>query len=157
MLVTTGRGTGGTKSEVIDLLNPKSTCKNWADYPIDLYAAAGQIVDNYPIICGGRGGGRGGGNIFIDNCYKITPKSAVSLQSLASAKSHSSAGVFNNALFVVGGYKFSGGPYYYSNTEYISKTNHQNGPNAPVKAFSQCVIQINQNEILLTGGGNFTV
>ena len=142
LLVTTGLESGSTKSEIIDLANPKSTCKNWVDYPLDLDVASGQIIDKYPHICGGDRGN------YKNHCYKMTPKSAISLPSLATRRGWSSSAVFNSSLFVVGG--ISNG--HLSSTEYISKTKQRYGPNAPIKGYGHCIIQINDNEILLTGG-----
>ena len=135
------------KSEIIDLLNSNSTCKNWVDYPIDVRMASGQIVDNQPLICGGRKDTFGFDDVA--DCYKIGPQSAVPSKSLATARGFSSAGVFNNELFIVGGY----GNGTLSSTEYISENNQTNGVDAPIKALGHCVIQINAKEILLTGGG----
>ena len=109
--------------------------------------AAGQMVDGYPYICGGR---RNLNDNFEDKCYKITPQSAFPLSSLATARAYSSAAVFNNALFITGGYHSLYGVL--NSTEYISESNQQNGPDVPIETHSHCVIQINANEILLTGG-----
>lgn len=147
LLVTTGDGSGSTISEIIDLLNPNATCQNWVDYPIDLGWAVGQIVDNFPHICGGYRSGKG-----FKECYKITPQSAVSLPNLPIGKWYSSAGVFNNTLFTIGGYACDSGCDPLNNTEYISESSIQNGPDVPIEAYDHCVIQINANEILLTGG-----
>ena len=115
-----------------------------------LNGAAGQMVNKYPIICGGMN--------MIDyskitktkKCYKITPQKAISLPGLATARDSSSAGVFNNAIYIVGGE--DGGWQSLRSTEYISENNQQHGSNAPVKVNNHCIIQINANEILLTGG-----
>ena len=40
-------------TQIVNLSNETSTCNNFPDYPIAIYAATGAIVDGHPIICGG--------------------------------------------------------------------------------------------------------
>ena len=145
LLVTTGKGNSDT--EIIDLLNPNSICKNWANYPYDVFAAVGQIVDSYPFICGGFDDDE-----FHQECYKITNNSVVSLPN-ANLRSHSSAGVFKDTLFIAGGYgKIGDGYGLLSSTDYISESSLESRTDTPMIVFGHCVININDNEILLTGG-----
>ena len=150
LLVTTGyvsSGSSSTNSEIIDLENPNSKCKNWANYPINIGMATGQVIGSNVIICGGQWSGS-----YKSNCYKLGPKSAVSLPNLSIARSSSSSGVFNSALFVTGGNdKFLN---LYSTTDYISINERQTGVSMPIKLSAHCVIQVNANEILLTGGSD---
>ena len=148
--MTTGSGSSDTNSQIIDLQNPYSKCENWANFPIQIVQATGQVIGTDVIICGGAWPG-----MYTSNCYKLGPESVVSLPNLSTAKSSSSSGVFNNALFVTGGNDGSGGSGgYFSTTEYISENERQDGVSMPIKVDTHCVIQVNENEILLTGGNN---
>ena len=143
--MTTGEQSGSSKSEIVDLQNPNSKCKDWANYPlVGLYDATGQVIGNHVYICGGYIWTHG----HRSNCYKIGPESAVALPSLSNVRDDAASGVFNNALFVTGGDR-SG---YLNATEYISEDKQQNGVSMPVKVENHCVIQVNLNEILVTGG-----
>ena len=37
-------------------------------------------------------------------------------------------------------------------TEYLTPTEHRDGPDIPIGAEGQCIIQIDEHEIMLTGG-----
>ena len=67
MLVATGRSSKGV-SQVIDLLNTTRYC-SLQDYPTspELKGASGGVLDNSPVICGGKGNGEK----FFKECNKF--------------------------------------------------------------------------------------
>ena len=147
--MTTGYGSNSAKSEIINLLNPRSTCKNWIDYPIRVYKATGQFIDNDAWICGGW-------LVYDDirhsgSCFKLGQKSAIPLPNLANPRGSCSAGVFNNSLFITGGSDGST----LRTTEYVAENSQKNGVALPESIYDHCTIQVTANEILLTGGGAF--
>ena len=151
MLVTSGDLSGNSQTEIVDLKNPNMKCKDWANHPHDrVYDVAGQLIGDSVTICGGRNAATNG---YINNCYKIGQKSVDSLPNLSTKKGHISSAVFNNSLFVMGGY----GSTYFDTTDYISENKQQIGPSMPIKSYGHCTIQINENEILLTGGNTYGV
>ena len=54
--ILSGEGKGGKSTEVFDMINPTQFCKNLPDYPLDVLYAAGGLIDNMPVICGGAYG-----------------------------------------------------------------------------------------------------
>ena len=120
------------------------------DYPLDVYGATGQAINNHVIICGGKIYDIG----YKNDCFMMGPKSTISLPNLEIAKAWTSSAVLRNALFVTGGKFYDKYSIYYNNTEYIAEGKRQTGVSMPIKVQSHCVIQVNENEIVLTGGYN---
>ena len=57
MLITTGVGEEkgkGKSTEVFDMKDPTKTCKNLPEYPLDVFMAAGGLINKMPVICGGN-------------------------------------------------------------------------------------------------------
>ena len=42
------------KTEVLDLLNEDVSCSDLVDFPLEIYYASGSLINNIPVICGGR-------------------------------------------------------------------------------------------------------
>ena len=58
-LITTGKNSDGHQrtSEMIDLaIKSDSSCKNWAEFPKDVYKATGGVIKETVVICGGLQG-----------------------------------------------------------------------------------------------------
>ena len=145
LLVTTGiDGNYVTKSEVLDLLDPKVRCDPWVDYPMGVFGAVGTLIQNKMIICGGSSSEIDA----ITNCYVLEPYRVTEINGLQIGSFSSGYSSFNDSLFVAGGYRNSR----LTRTEYITEMDRKNGPEIPIEAEGQCIIQINENEILLTGG-----
>ena len=146
LLVITGSGPDSTKSEIIDLADPNAKCKPWADYPLAVNSSVGQMIGDKVVICGGYGS-KGP----VDKCYKVGPESVEAMPNLSTPKYYSSGGVLNESLVVTGGFE---GKKQLDKTEYISGREQQNGVNIPMKSRNHCVIQVNEDELLHTGGYN---
>ena len=151
LLIITGKGSESTKSEIIDLADPDMKCEPWDDYPLDVYGASGKVVNDNVMICGGRDQKT---KKIMDKCYKLGPNSTEAMPNLATPSYGSSSGVLNNSLFITGGYKDSANPLgeRMDRTEFISENQQENGVDIPIKSHGHCIIQINPNELILTGG-----
>ena len=144
--MVTGHGTHSSKIEIIDLANSTLFCDPWVDYPLDVYYATGQVVGNDVVVCGGKLHNSRG---VVNDCYKLGPKSAEPWPNLSLARGESSTGVLNNSLMVVAG-RSTGS--FVKNVDFISENEQKDGPNLPTTAVYGCVITINENEVMHTGG-----
>ena len=133
-----------TKSEVIDLVNSSKSCQPWADHPTGTYIAAGAFVDSQVILCGGD-------NPNFSNskdCHLITPNSSELIVSLNVGSKYSSAAEINGKVLVTGGWSNGG----IKRTELISLNQVISGPDLPYPIYHHCIIKINNEDILSTGG-----
>ena len=138
-----------TKSEVIDLVNPTKSCQSWADHPTGTWFAAGALVDSQVIICGGDNPGE---QLSFD-CHLITQATSEAIVSLNVGSRNSAATEINGKVLVAGGY--AGGVddlYGIKSTELISHDQASPGPDLPYPVYHHCIIKINDEDILLTGG-----
>ena len=134
-----------TKSEVIDLVNPTKSCQSWADHPTGTWFAAGALVDSQVILCGGD---TPDGQVS-NNCHLITPASSEAIVSLNVGSRNSAATEFNGKVLVAGGWAGGVG---IKRTELISTDQASPGLDLPYPVYHHCIIKINNEDILLTGG-----
>ena len=144
------------KSQVIDVsstsyifTSTSTACANLPLYPFAMSKAAGGVVNDSPIICGGttRSGER------IDSCLRFD-RNANSWKLHSSMKSkraaHAST-VVNNALFITGGYD---GSSELSTTEYIyANGTVQSGPNLPEARYGHCSVTLHDGKVMILGAG----
>ena len=134
-----------TKSEVIDLVNPTKSCQSWADHPTGTWFAAGALVDSQVIICGGDNPGE---QLSFD-CHLITQATSEAIVNLNVGSRNSAGTEFNGKLLVAGGWAGGVG---IKRTELISTNQASTGPDLPYPVYHHCIIKINNEDILLTGG-----
>ena len=134
-----------TKSEVIDLVNPSKSCQPWADHPTGTKFAAGAFIDSQIILCGGDTPNEQ----LSSNCHIITQKSSEAIVSLNVGSRNSAATEFNGKVLVAGGWAGGGG---IKRTELISTDQASPGLDLPYPVYHHCIIKINNEDILLTGG-----
>ena len=139
-----------TKSEVIDLANPSKSCQPWAGHPTGTKFAAGAFIDSQITLCGGDTPDEQ----LSNNCHIITPKSSEAIVSLNVGSRNSAATEINGKVLMAGGYAGAGiGDLYgIKSTELISLDQASPGPDLPYPVYHHCIIKINNEDILLTGG-----
>ena len=150
LLVVSGRDSGGnyvTKSEVIDLANSSKACQPWEDHPNGTYYAAGALVDNQVILCGGITPE----NDYSTDCHLISPNTTEAVVSLNIGSSSSAAIEFQEKLLLSGGY---GNEEYLNRTEFINLTQTYPGPDLPYSVEGHCLIKTGNDDFMLTGGLN---
>ena len=77
-----------------------SECKNWADFPKDIYyGAVGGFVGNEVIICGGYDQNYSP----TDECYSFNEQSAKVVTHMSITRVGAASIVFGNKLWITGG------------------------------------------------------
>ena len=103
LLVMTGRPfENGTKTEVIDLLDPTNHCVS-IDFPVGLTDAHGGLLGtDLPFICGGEFGD----DVSQAQCYGLRSRNFVPITKLEVATQEMGYGsvVINGSLIITGGY-----------------------------------------------------
>ena len=88
-----------TKSEVIDLKDPKNICHSWADHPTGTRDAAGTFINTSLHICGGNNPN----SWYSRDCYLIGPSTAESTAKLTTGSERSAAFEFQGNIWYTGG------------------------------------------------------
>ena len=159
VLLTTGyRGSTDihyTKySEVIDLQNEDSKCNDLQDYALLLNGAYGGLFhDSLPIICGGSTV-----NLTVsDECYILGQQEP--LVKMSQARSFGSAVMLNSSAMLITGGTFSlNEDFTKTDILTVEKDNFKAsivpGPELEPtrKVYGNCIIKIDQDRILITGG-----
>ena len=150
LLVVSGKDSGNnyvTQSEVIDLANSSKVCQPWADHPKGTKLAAGALVDNQVMLCGGMTPE----DDYSTNCHLISPNTTEAVVSLNIGSSYSAAIEFQEKLLLSGGY---GNEEYLNRTEFINLTQTYPGPDLPFPVEGHCLIKTGNDDFMLTGGFN---
>jgi hypothetical protein len=146
-LVTTGQNTDGkqTTSEIVDLtVKGGNMCKNWPDFPTDVYGATSGLIGDTVIICGGVYS-----NWDVDKCYSLTSEKATLVTHMSVGRWDAASIVINdNILWVTGGY--NGGRL--ASTEYVTVTGTMPGPDLPMALDSHAMVAINSTCSMVIGG-----
>ena len=149
LLVVSGADSGNnyvTKSEVLDLSNPSKACQPWEDHPTGTKYAAGALVDNQVILCGGDTPGYG----YSTDCHLISPTiTTEAVISLNVGSAYSAAIEFQEKLLLSGGFGDDGD---LNRTEFIDLTQTYPGPDLPYPVKSHCLIKTGNDDFMLTGG-----
>ena len=154
LLVVSGVDSGNnyvTQSEVIDLANSSKVCQPWADHPKGTKLAAGALVDNQVMLCGGMTPE----DDYSTNCHLISPNTTEAVVSLNIGSSYSAAIEFQEKLLLSGGYGDDRAKFGDLNrTEFINLTQTYPGPDLPYPVYGHCLIKTSSDDFMLTGGRN---
>ena len=142
------------QTEIIDLANPSSSCKMWAELPLGTptQTAVGGFLGNAGMLmCGGQREN----NVITDNCYLITSDNVLQTSHSLSKPLMASAGaIINNTLYVTGGYSQIEDAHI-NGTEFVSLVEGSRpGPMLPINVADHCLIKIDDESLLLTGGSH---
>jgi hypothetical protein len=144
LLVTTGLPKKvSAKSEVIDLDDPENVCQDLDDYPIQLSAASGGLLNSiHPLVCGGLSSTK--------DCHVIG-QVGVQTEMLTNRYYFSSIPLNNTHLMLTGGFSITGTTI--ASTEIVS-IQHQSmsGPDLPFALHGHCMTRINNETAILLGG-----
>ena len=124
-------------------------CNNWPDFPIGVLGAAGGLIGDIVIICGGHDGPDGGS--IVDECYSLTSKKATLVTHMSVGRRYAAGIVINdNTLWVTGG---SGpGTARLASTEYVTVTGTMLGPDLPIALVNHAMVAINSTCSMVIGG-----
>jgi len=136
-------------AQIVNLTNETSTCNNFPDYPIAMYAATGAIVSGLPIICGGKSEGYN----TRSECYhhsKAT-NSWTFLTNMSTPRYNSASVPVNGKLLVLGGV-FAIRKV--ATSEYVSPDGDasQPGPDLPGPRSGHCAVKLANGQVMLLGG-----
>ena len=148
LLVVSGADSGNnyvTKSEVLDLSNPSKACQPWEDHPTGTKYAAGALVDNQVILCGGLTPD----NAYSTDCHRISPNTTEAIVSLNIGSQCSASIEFQEKLLLSGG---DGDDGSLNRIEFINLTHAYPGPDLPYPVSSHCLIKTGNDDFMLTGG-----
>jgi hypothetical protein len=146
VLVTTGYTTTNytRSSEVIDLEDASNICQNLEDYPIQVSAAVGGLLNQGdPLVCGG----------YPDTnvCYVVN-QPGQSSEMLEERGYPASLTLNRTHLWITGGYKGNG---YLQTSEFASMGQAAvKGPDLPYAVSEHCLVGVNSSTALLCGGEN---
>jgi hypothetical protein len=139
VLVTTG-----DKSEVIDLEDSNNICQDLEDYPIQVFAAVGGLLNQvYPLVCGGQP--------YTKSCY-IVNQPGQSSEMIDERRQSASLTLNSTHLWITGGYNGNG---ILKRSEFVSIGQPAvKGPDLPFAVYEHCLVIVNSSTALLCGGEN---
>ena len=136
--------TRGKRSvQVIDVEGTK-TCSNLAKYPINFLFGGGGLLEDTPVICGGKS--------YNKECYSYDMASNTwQLHgNLVTGRRSFGAAVFKGALWVTGGQTNDRVALY--STEIIAPDGIvTSGPNLPANRYGHCMVVLNDDEFMILG------
>ena len=149
-LITSGKNVDNgyqKTSEMIDLaIKSDSSCKNWAEFPKDVYSATGGVIKDTVVICGGGISGES-----FDECYSLNGKVATLITHMSIKRKYAASLVINKtSLWITGGWSSDTGKLVSS--EYITLEGSIPGPDMPIPIHSHALVAINKTVAMLIGG-----
>ena len=140
----------GADVEVVELLKTNSI-PLFGQLPSARYAAVGTMLNNTPILCGGKED-----TIIFDTCISYHNDSEwIQSQSMVRKRSTAAGVKVNSTTFwILGGKDYiDDSDVYLDSTEFIiqGQTNGVPGPKLPYVFESICAVKISENEIFVIG------
>jgi deoxycytidylate deaminase len=151
ILVATGYSSTD-KCQVIDV-SSSTSCGNLPSYPFSMSQAAGGVINNTPIICGGYRPSASPSQ--LDSCYRFNANSnSWNLHSTMTARrSQHAATVMKDALFISGGYDGNGNGL--ASTEFIHADGSvTSGPSLPVARRGHCMVTLHDSKVIIIGANH---
>ena len=140
----------GSYQNYVGVIDPKSTasCSSLPSYPLSTLRSAGGILNNAPLICGGRSLST---STVYSECY-INEKNSNSWRLHANLKTKrfdSPIAPMNGGLWLTGGYNgqcLSSTELVYPNGTVLY------GPNLPAPRSTHCVVTLHNGLVMIIGG-----
>ena len=134
---------------MIDLaIKSDSSCKNWAEFPKDVYSATGGVIKETVVICGGVVDPVES----FDECYSLNGKVATIITHLTAKRAYAASLVINGvSLWITGGGNTDTNSILAS-TEYITLEGSIPGPDMPIPLDNHALVAVNKTCSLLIGG-----
>ena len=147
-LITTGLNNNGfpRDSKILDLsIKGGSNCDDWAEFPKDVVAATGGVIQDVVVICGGGNAFGGFGGEF-NECYSLNGKTATLITHMSSKRQYAASLVIDKTkLWITGG-------LHISSSEYITLEGTEPGPELPTSIDSHALVAVDDTLSMLIGG-----
>ena len=148
-LITTGDNYDGYQrdSSMLDLsIKGGSNCKDWAEFPKDVEAATGGVIQDVVVICGGGIPGES-----FDECYSLNSKPATLITHMSAKRQYAASLVIDKTkLWVTGGWSSDTGIL--ASSEYITLEGIEAGPELPIPIGYHALVAIDNTLSMLIGG-----
>ena len=143
-LITTGWNEDGypRDSKILDLsIKGGSNCNDWAEFPKDVFAAAGGVIRDVVVICGG-----GDASTEFNECYSLNGQAATVITHMSAKRQYAASLVIDKTkLWITGG-------VYLASSEYITLEGIEPGPELPTMLDSHALVAIDNTLSMLIGG-----
>ena len=143
-MITTGWNQNGYQrdSKVLDLsIKGGSNCQDWAEFPKDVVAATGGVIQDVVVICGG-----GDASTEFNECYSLNGQAATLITHMSARRQYAASLVIDKTkLWITGG-------VYLASSEYITLEGIEPGPELPTIIDSHALVAIDNALSMLIGG-----
>ena len=144
ILVATGLSSGSRKENICQVIDVSSStsCGNLPNYPYSMYGAAGGVINNTPMICGGFVGVSE--RKSLESCYRFNENSNSwdFHTNMTSRRYYHAATVIQDTLFISGGVS----------TEFIHANGSvTNGPYLPESRYDHCMVTLHDSKVMIIG------
>jgi hypothetical protein len=144
LITTGGPGDTSVKSEVIDLEDSSIICQDLEDYPIQVNAAVGGLLNQVdPLVCGGE---------RTKSCYVVN-QPGQALEMLEERLFSASLTLNSTHLWITGGINGNSKDLQTSELVSIGQPSVK-GPDLPYAVYKHCLVGVNSSTALLCGGYN---
>ena len=143
-LITTGWNKDGypRNSKILDLsIKGGSNCNDWAEFPKDVAAATGGVIQDVVVICGG-----GYASTEFNECYSLNGQAATLITHMSAKRQYAASLVIDKTkLWITGG-------VHLASSEYITLEGIEPGPELPTIIDSHALVAIDNTLSMLIGG-----
>ena len=143
-MITTGWNENGypRDSKVLDLsIKDGSNCQDWAEFPKDVVAATGGVIQDVVVICGG-----GDASTEFNECYSLNGNAATLITHMSAKRQYSASLIIDKTkLWITGG-------VYLASSEYITLEGSEPGPELPNRIDFHALVAIDNTLSMLIGG-----
>ena len=143
-LITTGWNKDGypRNSKILDLsIKGGSNCNDWAEFPKDVVAATGGVIQDVVVICGG-----GYASTEFNECYSLNGQAATLITHMSAKRQYAASLVIDKTkLWITGG-------VHLASSEYITLEGIEPGPELPTIIDSHALVAIDNTLSMLIGG-----
>ena len=126
-LITTGWNQNGypRDSEILDLsIKGGSNCNDWPEFPKDVNAATGGVIQDVVVICGG-----GDASTEFNECYSLNGNAATLITHMSAKRQYAASLVIDKTkLWITGGVYLD---FNLASSEYITLEGTEPGPELP--------------------------
>ena len=147
-MITTGWNENGypRDSKVLDLsIKDGSNCQDWAEFPKDVVAATGGVIQDVVVICGG-----GDANTEFNECYSLNGNAATLITHMSAKRQYAASLVIDKTkLWITGGVYLDDN---LASSEYITLEGTEPGPELPTTIDSHALVAVDDTLSMLIGG-----
>ena len=136
-------------------LDDDDQCFNWVDYPLEVEGAYGGLLENTPLICGGRKTFM----IYTDECYSLNEETSKFVTRMSVNRIGGTSIVLNETILWISGgrvYEVLNSGKRVASSEYINLSGSTPGPDLPMNLMHHAKIAINTTHSMVIGGSNST-